>query len=87
MAAEASNTVKATGLRSTATGDVPDDLKRRYFVDGRGGPGLGFYADATVPTPAFRDRGDRLVTTRIRVPNPTKLRIATGAALGRTPHS
>ena len=30
---------------------------------------------------------DRLVTTRIRVPNPTKLRIATGAALGRTPHS
>jgi phytoene synthase len=30
---------------------------------------------------------DRLVTMRIRVPNPTKLRIATGAALGRTPRS
>jgi phytoene synthase len=30
---------------------------------------------------------DRLVTTRIRVPNPTKLRIATGAALGRTPRA
>jgi phytoene synthase len=30
---------------------------------------------------------ERLVTTRIRVPNPTKLRIATTAALGRTPRS
>jgi phytoene/squalene synthetase len=30
---------------------------------------------------------DRLVTTRIRVPNPIKLRIATGAALGRTPRA
>jgi phytoene/squalene synthetase len=30
---------------------------------------------------------ERLVTTRIRVPNPTKLRIATGAALGRTPRA
>ncbi|THD57456.1 LPD7 domain-containing protein [Phenylobacterium sp.] len=58
------NTVKATGRRSTAKGDVPDDLVRRYFVDGRGGPGLGFYADATTPIAAFRDRGDRLVTAR-----------------------
>ena len=30
---------------------------------------------------------DRLVTTRVRVPNPTKLRIAAGAALGRTPRA
>lgn len=30
---------------------------------------------------------DRLVTTRVRVPNPTKLRIATGAVLGRTPRA
>jgi phytoene synthase len=30
---------------------------------------------------------DRLVTTRIRVPNPIKLRMATGAALGRTPRA
>lgn len=58
------NTLRATGLRSTATGDVPDDLRRRYYLDGRGGLGLGFYADATIATPAFRDRGDRLVTTR-----------------------
>jgi hypothetical protein len=64
MSDDAPNTLKATGRRSTATGDVPDDLRRRYFLDGRGGPGLGFYADATVATPAFRDRGDRLVTTR-----------------------
>ena len=28
---------------------------------------------------------DRLVSTRVRVPNPTKLRIAASAALGRTP--
>jgi hypothetical protein len=58
------NTLKATGLRSTAKGDVPDDLRRRYYVDARGGLGVGFYADATIATPAFRDRGDRLVTTR-----------------------
>jgi phytoene/squalene synthetase len=30
---------------------------------------------------------DRLVATRVRVPNPIKLRIATGAALGRTPRA
>ena len=30
---------------------------------------------------------ERLVTTRVRVPNPVKLRIATGAALGRTPRA
>jgi len=30
---------------------------------------------------------DRLVTTRVRVPNPTKLRIASGAALGRIPRA
>jgi hypothetical protein len=64
MSDDAPNTLKATGLRSTATGDVPDDLRRRYYLDGRGGQGLGFYADATIATPAFRDRGDRLVTTR-----------------------
>jgi hypothetical protein len=58
------NTLKATGRRSTATGDVPDDLRRRYFLDSRGGQGLGFYADATVATAAFRDRGDRLITPR-----------------------
>jgi hypothetical protein len=58
------NSLKATGLRSTVTGDVPDDLRRRYYLDGRGGLGLGFYADATIATPAFRDRGDRLTTTR-----------------------
>ena len=33
--------------RSTAEGDVPETLRRRYYVDGRGGAGLGFYADAT----------------------------------------
>jgi len=59
-----SNTLKATGRHSTAKGDIPDDLQRRYFVDGRGGTGLGFYVDATVPTAAFRDRGDRLITAR-----------------------
>ncbi len=67
MAADAPppNSVKATGQRrSTVAGDVPEDLRRRYYLDGRGGLGLGFYADATIPTPAFRDRGDRLVATR-----------------------
>jgi phytoene/squalene synthetase len=30
---------------------------------------------------------DRLVTTRVRVPNPTKLRMAAAAALGRSPRA
>jgi len=50
--------------RSTAEGDVPDHLRRRYYTDGRGGAGLGFYTDARIATPAFRDRGRRLVTAR-----------------------
>jgi hypothetical protein len=49
--------------RSTTPGDLPDGLKGRYYVEDRG-DGLGFYADATVQKPAFRDRGDRLITTR-----------------------
>lgn len=50
--------------RSTNKGDVPDALRRRYFLDDRGGPGLGFYADARVQTAAFRDLGSRLTTPR-----------------------
>jgi len=50
--------------RSTSKGDVPDPLRRRYYVDDRGGPGLGFYADARIQTAAFRDLGARLVTPR-----------------------
>jgi hypothetical protein len=50
--------------RSMSKGDVPDPLRKRYFTDERGGPGLGFYADARVQTAAFRDLGARLVTPR-----------------------
>lgn len=50
--------------RSTTKGDVPDPLRRRYYLDDRGGPGLGFYADARIQTAAFRDLGARLVTPR-----------------------
>lgn len=50
--------------RSVAAGDVPEALRRRYYVDGRGGAGLAFYADATVKAPAFRDRGRQLVAAR-----------------------
>lgn len=50
--------------RSTSKGDVPDPLRRRYYTDERGGPGLGFYADARIQTAAFRDLGARLVTPR-----------------------
>lgn len=50
--------------RSTNKGDVPDPLRRRYYLDERGGPGLGFYADARIQTAAFRDLGARLVTPR-----------------------
>lgn len=49
---------------STVRGDVPDTVQRRYYTDGRGGDGLGFYVDARVQTPAFRDRGRELVAVR-----------------------
>lgn len=50
--------------RSTHKGDVPDPMRRRYYLDDKGGPGLGFYVDARVDTPAFRDLGARLVSER-----------------------
>ena len=50
--------------RSTSKGDVPDTLLRRYYLDARGGPGLGFYTDARIKTARFRDLGSRLVTPR-----------------------
>lgn len=50
--------------RSTSKGDVPAPLLRRYYLDERGGPGLGFYADARITTATFRDLGARLVTPR-----------------------
>jgi hypothetical protein len=50
--------------RSTRKGDVPEPLQRRYYTDERGGPGLGFYADARIQAAAFRDLGGRLVTAQ-----------------------
>lgn len=61
----AQNTVTpAVRNRSVEQGDVPASLNRRYYVDGRGGAGLGFYVDAKVERPAFRDEGRRLATAR-----------------------
>lgn len=62
---ERENTV-APGVRrrSIQTGDVPEGLRHRYYVDGRGGAGLGFYVDAQIKTPAFRDQGRKLATRR-----------------------
>lgn len=66
------NTIAAErGAPSRARGDVPEALRRRYFLDERGGPGLGFYADARIATPAFRDQGARLIATR---PDPNAIR-------------
>lgn len=62
---ETPNTIAAGARnRSVAQGDVPESLRRRYYTDERGGAGLGFYADATVQRPAFRDEGRRLATAR-----------------------
>lgn len=61
----APNTVTpAVRNRSAAQGDVPETLTRRYYVDGRGGAGLGFYVDARIERPAFRDEGRRLASAR-----------------------
>jgi hypothetical protein len=51
------------GKRSVMSGDVPEALARRYYTDGRGGE-LGFYVDAKVQAPVFRDRGHELVAVR-----------------------
>lgn len=62
---EAQNSLRpAVKERSTQAGDVPEALRQRYYVDGRGGAGLGFYHDAQVKTPAFRDTGKRLEARR-----------------------
>lgn len=66
--------------RSVAQGDVPDALRRRYYTDQRGGDGLGFYADARVQAPAFRDRGRELVAGRL---DPNAIRDMTAIAQHR----
>jgi hypothetical protein len=66
--------------RSTVRGDVPDTVQRRYYTDGRGGDGLGFYVDARVQTPAFRDRGRELVAVRA---DPNAIRDMTAIAQHR----
>src|SRR5882757_4951775 len=66
--------------RSIQRGDVPDHLKRRYYTDERGGDGLGFYVDAKVQAPAFRDRGRELVARR---PDPNAIRDMTEIAQHR----
>jgi hypothetical protein len=63
--APSENRLGAAGRnRSGSVGDVPDDIGRRYFTDDRGGPGRGYYVDASVGRAAFRDRGDYLTAER-----------------------
>jgi len=50
--------------RSVSPRDVPEHLERRYYLDGRGGAGVGFYVDAQVKAPAFRDQGGKLAAAR-----------------------
>jgi hypothetical protein len=49
---------------SATPGDIPAHMRRRYLSDPHGGPGLGFYVDATVSVAAFRDHGARLTASR-----------------------
>jgi hypothetical protein len=58
------NTLSATGKpRSTAAGDVPDRLRRRYYTE-ESPREWRFYVDAQVKAPTFQDRGRRLVSAR-----------------------
>jgi hypothetical protein len=52
------------GRPKSIEGDVPEAIRRRYYLDGRGGAGLGFYEDAQVKVPAFRDKGRELAAAR-----------------------
>lgn len=45
-------------------GDVPERIRRRYLASDRHGPGVGFYIDANIDRPVFRDAGGRLSTDR-----------------------
>jgi hypothetical protein len=63
MADSALNRLEGPGS-TVRPGDVPDRVKRRYLRDATGGPGVGFYVDATAMAPAFRDQGRRLTTDR-----------------------
>jgi Large polyvalent protein-associated domain 7 len=45
-------------------GDVPEAIKRRYYTEERGGSGFGFYVDARIVAPAFRDRGREIISPR-----------------------
>lgn len=76
------NTLSTSGARnrSVVQGDVPEAMRRRYYTDGRGGAGLGFYADATVQRPAFRDEGRQLVAARA---DPSAIRDMTAIAQHR----
>jgi hypothetical protein len=76
----ANSVASERGRRSIEAGDVPESLRRRYYLDERGGPGLGFYVDARVQTPAFRDRGAQLVAARN---NPNAIRDMTAIAQHR----
>lgn len=71
MADDPTNTIVSDGGRSKTKGDVPDALRRRYYVDERGGRGFGFYVDARVATATFRDEGARLSASR---PDPNAIR-------------
>jgi hypothetical protein len=67
-------------IRSRKIGDVPESVRRRYYVDGRGVLGLAFYVDATIATPAFHDRGGRLAAART---DPNVIRHMTEIAVHR----
>lgn len=64
-ATRAPNIVVAISRAGAAVrADVPPELLSRYYVDGRGGPGLGFYPDRTTYRPVIRDYGRALQTDR-----------------------
>ena len=64
-ATRAPNIVVASSRAGDAVrADVPPELLSRYYVDGRGGPGLGFYPDRTTYRPVILDYGRALQTDR-----------------------
>ena len=78
---QAEQTIEPGGReRRGRIGDVPDAIRRRYYTDDRGGPGQGFYVDATVARPAFRDRGRQLAADRA---DPNAIRDMTAIARHR----
>lgn len=84
MAESGINTVETTRSPGTsAPGDVPAAVRRRYLTERAAGDAIAYFVDARVEAPAFRDQGRRLSSDR-NDPNVIRDLVAIAAHRGWT---